>query len=515
MSNPLYANITLDRTPPSATIYPFPSYQDERGMTLVEASPGIPAMPAAYQFPAGSTKVALGPQTTMTVYKAATRLGWGPAPAPGSTDIEGPNPGNVPFLQVSIPFDAVNDAPIRFATYSIATSCSGCPALPTATGSLWPSPQSTPSVLYFDLPLTSDTVPALGSVHGAAALALSMTFIDSAANSATLTASVTFHVLGAPISWREDTSYAASSSSSQDRKSVHAYKVADGSYADAFKNGVGSADGVLRVKRYEVRNPSPQPVAISLPVNQVIDPSSQPMEVSWNTVEEWDDVVYPATSGGTTYTAYDGTNQSIGPLWTVKPGSVSCRVTYVCGQNWASQHPIHLPGGTSYVCSASTVPATRANPATSTNNDGLSLYAYAFGGAETTPAASTTDGFALVPGATSAGPGVLTLFLVRPLDTGRSPSVVYRAFAGAPIGTALTNWTEDFWTLDAWQPACGVPNSAAYYKAYHHLARLTAATETFDGTFDLVTRPGSAGAASFGEPATQASAVSCQTSVVH
>ena len=247
------------------------SYFDERTMQLASS-----AVPPVFVWPPGTQKspVVPGPGS---IWKSNVRLSGGPSLS--AADLEGPNAQNVPFLQISVPVNPATDAPIASVTYSITVQPSG----PTSTGSLLPAARTAPAAQYFDLPFTSETVPALSTVT-ASPVGLSALVIatDAAGNVTTkqietgTAGTLAFHIVGAPLFIAEDTSY----SGAGDSRSIFPFSLVSGTYGNKFS---GSNGGELaRVARFRVFNPH----AVGVPFSATF------ASFVASGVEQWDDLVW-------------------------------------------------------------------------------------------------------------------------------------------------------------------------------------------------------------------------------
>ena len=177
------------------------SYFDERGMTVAIGADGLALVPATY---VGGPKVpvALGGD----IFKSATRVAAG-APF-DAHELETTNAGNIPILRFVVPYNDKVDSPIAKAEYTVTATCPGCGTISPVHGILLPSPNPGVGALAFDLPLSSETVPALAAPPGPMSLEVSLDLADAAGNSSKVGGfTFTFHVVGPPVAVTEDVAF--------------------------------------------------------------------------------------------------------------------------------------------------------------------------------------------------------------------------------------------------------------------------------------------------------------------
>src|SRR5208283_4982037 len=139
-----------DQVPPIIVQdFSVPSYLDERAMQLVSS-----AIPPQFTWPA-SLPVAVGPGPEAAIWKSSLTLSWGTAQPTGAS-LENSNSTNVPYVQVSIPYDASTDAPIASVTFAIVAQGGSM-----STGPLIPAQKTPPGTVYYDLPFAVETIPGL------------------------------------------------------------------------------------------------------------------------------------------------------------------------------------------------------------------------------------------------------------------------------------------------------------------------------------------------------------------
>ncbi len=476
--NPLVLPISRDNVAPWPTIEQFPAYRDERSMDFQRSGDGAPAAPLVYTWPANVGRGhALG-----EVYKASTRLSWGPKPPTGA-DLEGDNSYNVPFLSFSSRRNVESEAPVTRATYSVRVECEGC-NFPPATGQLIASPRSTQENAAFLLPLSQESIPALASLPTSPAkLAVSVAFEDGAGNTGMLTASVNFHVVGAPVAVVEDTQYAAR----QDPNSEYGYSLARGTYP-----GMWGGQGNVRIVRYVLHNPAPLPVVVNVGTSG-----------SWSLSEKWHTVLAPPQDA--TFTA-DGMTLSRTYNWvyylTSGPGAPRARPGELgppcAGGPGYSSFPVHHAGASSaFGCDPLPLPSEGflAEPTTA-GRLGHAVYLPASGAFEQELAPSSpfeggsgeglTDTYVLPPH------GQLTLFLVRPRKEPLSSYEWVDLRNGR--GPRIQTWQRDVWRAIIGPFECNANGRQAMcyeYAALRESAELAQVRSSMAGSLAIATGSGS------------------------
>ncbi len=350
----LVIDAVRDPDPPTA-IYDsaFASYYDERGMTIAQGPSLFAIVPAVYST---APKVALpnGGQ----VYKAATRLSAGGPPDAG--ELETTNGANVPVLRFYVPFNPSTDSPIASARFRVAMSCPLCGPVPPASGDLLPSPTVVPQALYFDLPLSTETIPALATVSGPASLAVTLNLADAAGNASSVGGfGFTFHVVGPPLAVVEDTAYPGLG----DLRGTYPYKVGGATAGvDTYSTLWDTTSpnffrGAVRVLRFIVSNPSPLPVALSADF-------AQAATGSWQMVETWprqswtEDPVNPVIDNSNAAVPHyiDGFTFYQATYWaqTYTGGAPNAEgAPFPCAGGWTAGWAAHRIGDTAtrYACS--------------------------------------------------------------------------------------------------------------------------------------------------------------------
>ena len=473
----LTRTVIADSTAPSVSYVAAVSYYDERGATL-GMNGNVAAVPAVYNYASG-TKTGIDG----AVYKLASRLGWSTAPT--AAELEGANPGNIPFLQFSVPYNAQTDAPIAVASYTVSI-----PGLPDATGDLWPSARTDAGVLYYDLPLSSNLIPALSSVSGPASVTVALAVTDAAGNTtmaseAATGGTCTFHVIGPPVGLAQDANYA----SANDVKSTYIYTIGNGLY-EALYNASTTAffpENVVRLAHYFVSNPSTLQVAFTPPALG-----------SWSDSETWTGTQYDT---GTTYRmgSFDAMLPCSGlPPVHSDPGG--CENSILTTSEW-------FPSGGGSSCGDPGV-STTSGPVTSGSISTLGYYPQY--GIDVASATKTGAGRYIVPAANGGTPGILSLYVVRPRGTSRSVSISGAAPWQQDIGHELKYKGTS---------SCLSPDRSGYivylFEDYWYYQQLTAASETWSGSFQPQTVGLSASGSEFGEMATAATAFDVGGSLNH
>jgi hypothetical protein len=461
VANVLYSNRSLD-----AVIEPFPSYLDEQFMGVRESSPGIPYVPVQYTF-SNTQRVVVA--SNSTIWKTSTRLSWGATP-PAAVELEGANNANTPFIQYRIPFNANSDAPITRASYTVATSCSGCPVLPDAHGDLIAAARTAGGVQFFDLPLASESVPALTQlIYGSAgALNITVNFSDAAGNGGSKTDAVSFRILGPPLSMVEDTSYAQT----MDVKSVYTHRIANGTYDGLWARGTFGSENVVRFVRYFIRNPHATPVQV-----RIDNPGVFAMTNRWNAdVWQWSQ---PYWRGSTQIqSSYN---------WAISDGSVCGAPNFPCGRSgqFRTMFPLLWPGiFFQMVCGVlpPPVPITGVDQPYDTGSRSLVSSVWRLDD-ETQPAASIGGRYVVSPAA-GPTPGGVVVYTGRQFSEGHHPPLDYQVLENPSGQPHYYNWQYDFWARDGNEYSCCPIFSASclHYRSYRYATVLVAATERLDGS---------------------------------
>lgn len=516
----LAVDIVWDPDPPGATYdATFASYADESSLAVATGVEGLATVPAVYSQPPRAAIPNGG-----NIYKAATRLEAGAAF--DAAELESTNLSNTPVLRFLVPFNANTDAPITTADFEVSLACEGCGAVPAARGALLPSPTAAPQALYFDLPLSVETVPALAQVTGPAALNVALNLGDAAGNASTVGGfSFTFHVVGPPVAVVEDTAFATYG----DPRSTYPYRVHGqtagvDTYSTLFdpasRNFFG---GQVRLLRYVLSNPSPKPVAVRATY-------AQAASGSWKVSEVWPRISYadlpspfPRTGPSGSFTRpIDAFTFYQALYWATPYGSQGARLA----KTETAPHPCGGPGnGTpahkmgDYVNRWTCLPdSVWTTPTTAVfASSAISPVVFAGpqqgGGEVVAPATDATGTVFVVPGAVGATPGTLVLYLTRPTAAARTRPLVVNA-----IGNMGWYETYDYeaalkyetWTYSSFQGTF-VYDTYVLFKTGEYLE---SANESIEGTLSVATQ-GLAGAQLFGEPSVPFSTTLTRTVSTH
>ena len=486
----------------------FASYYDERGMTVATGSDGLALVPPTY---AGGPKapVPLGGD----IFKSATRVAVG-APF-DAHELETTNAGNIPILRFMVPYNDKVDSPIAKAEYTVTASCPGCGTILPAHGILLASPTSGVQALAFDLPLSSETVPALASPPGPVSLEVSLDLADAAGNSSKVGGfTFTFHVVGPPAAVTEDVAYPTY----LDPRSTYPYRVqgtatAGNSYATLFDPAASIFyGGQVRLARFVISNPSPQPVAIRTAFAQ--SPTG-----SWKVTENWrrqsfvdqpEQVPRSGPGPGNTrlidgFTFYQAT------YWATPygaPGYPLYGYTEVgphpCGDR-ANGSPAHRIGD----------PFARWNCLTNAALLGISTGVFASGpvapavfrgpqqggGEVLPPDADTASTSVIVPGAAGGTPGTLVVYATRPTSAQRTRPLQVNVLGAMnayetydyEVAVYAENWNFYYW---------GGPYTYEVYVLYKSGEYLVGSSESLEAALNVTTQ-GLLGKKVIGEPGSQ------------
>lgn len=457
----LYSNRVID-----AAIEPFPSYIDEQTMGVRESSPGIPYVPTQYTF---QTTQRVPVTSGSSVWKTSTRLSWGPTP-PAGVDLEGANTSNTPFVQYRIGYTPQVDAPITSATYSVGLRpCPTCGII-NAGGNLIAAARTAPGQLFFDLPLASENLPALNQLTYAfpAALTVRVDFGDAAGNTGSLSAAtLTFHILGPPVSIAEDTSYNQTS----DPKSVYTHRISNGTYASLWTRNTFGNEHVVRFIRYIIRNPHSTPVQL-----RIDNPGPFGMTNRWNAeVWQWSQ-------------PYWRDSRQIQPSynWTIA-GSACGTPNFPCGTNnqYRTEFPLLWAGPYSQMdCGLlpSPGPVSGVDQPYNTGSTNLVSSVWRLDD-ETQPAANIGGRYVVLPAA-GPNPGGVVVYTGRQFAEGHQPPLDYQVLENPSGQPHYYNWQQDFWVRDGNEYTCCLfpPASCLHYRGYRYATVLIAATERLDGS---------------------------------
>lgn len=464
-----------DQTPPTILQdFSVPSYLDERSMQL--ASNAIP--PEFTWF--GDLTSAVGPGADQAVWKSSVRLSWGVAQPTGAS-LENPNATNVPFVQIGIPFDAATDAPIASVTYIITVQGGA-----TSTGALIPAQKRPPGTVFYYLPFTQETIPALASAAASPmTFTVSVTATDAAGNttttaleSATANAFLV-HIIGPPLFVEEDTNYAAEG----DTKSIYPYGLANGTYAEKFAGDNGGE--IARQQRFLVYNPYP----VAVPFR-----SSFPSYQTTGT-EEWDDSLW-----------------SVGTIvWDVDD---ACSTGPPCNYFGSAPQPfVTSIGSAGYACEAASNTQSHPNPPAAVFTSPSAAISPWQPGAEVVRPPSYSDRV-LVPAANGQTPGAIVVYVGRPWGSFGLPPYTFTTDVNPDGVSRYYRFLQDFWEAGQRQGGgiCNcIPNppgppicehSALYlYTQRRWTNVLSAASEAFSGTWAYESYAGTTPTSDLGDAA--------------
>lgn len=499
-------NVLLDTAAPTA-IYDgtFASYSPEAGWVLATNADGTATVPAATTV--APQRKAIG--ASGEIFKLATRLSAGGPP--DAAELEATNAANVPTLRYAVHFDPAFEAPIASATFAAHVSCPGC-VFPERVGSLLVSPKVDPGFLYFDLPITMQTIPDVATVTTTATIDVSLTLVDSAGNASTGVngGTYTLHVLGPPVAVFDDLTYATAG----DPKSTYMFPSSAASYASLFDPNAHAffPDGQVRLNRYVVTNPWPAPVAIRVPLTGG----------SWSAMETWKGEMrqmpgIPYASDAFTFSG-------------IADWSASCTAvaTFPCGGAAADQDtkfPIHLAGSSAqYTCepkpSAAGATSLWASPPVDLTgafvaSAVLEVHALLPGAPWDSQSATTAGELVVVPPATGTAPGRLHVYMTRPVGV-FPPRSIPLAFGSlnpsAPVPRFETWHWDHWWNTDPTVLSCTklvltnvfdcvlcgsclpcdvllpAPSSYRHWWAYRHIRYLAAAADNLTGNIAVASR---------------------------
>lgn len=452
--------VLLDTVAPAVNVVPLVSYQVETGLNFARNPDGSPVMPVQYQYSAPA-KVDLAPDAAQ-IYKAATRLSWGPA-TPTGAELEAANARNVPFIQVAVPFTAASDSPIASATVSwIVSGCATCGggSLATPTTSLIPAGRTAPGFVYFDLPIALETIPQLQQpAGGTLRIYPNVVVTDAAGNAgnAYFVSPRTVNVLPPPIALVRDQGYHLRG----DSQSLYAYRLANQTYPSLFdpNNPQFTADNTLRHSRWVAFNPADVPVAFDARAFG----AAYPVTIK----EGWGSTAYVLPGVYSDTYTLDGFTFRIGPYWDSRPGSnfaTDCALPAFnapCGPGTRDTlYPTHIVGqtgaGFDYACRAFPAPPL-GPPIPPTYTAGTMPYSYTFRvfknavlaptGVESVAADPLTGviGAYIIPQASGTTAGTVAVYAGGPRPTTRGARLLAWQSNPYDATSRYQYWYADFW----------------------------------------------------------------------
>jgi hypothetical protein len=432
------------------------SYFDERSMQV--ASNAVPAQFIWNEALAS----AVSPGVDGAIWKTATRLSWGPMPPTGA-ELESKNSSNVPFIQLGIAFNSTTDAPIAAVTYKIQLE-DGTPS----SGALIPAARTRDGILYYDLPFTLETIPVLGTtLTSPITFGVVITATDAAGNTTTnsLTTDTAntfaFHIIGPPLFIQEDANYSTES----DAKSIYPFALSDGTYANKFAGDNGGE--IARQARFIVYNPYPVavPFISSFPAYETTG------------AEEWDDSLWSVGS----------------VVWDVDD---LCSTGPPCSYFGATPQPfVTTLGSSNYGCEAASNPQSHSNPSSTVFTSPSAGFSAWQPGAENVRPTGYADRI-LVPAAQAQTPGSIVIYVGRPWSSFGLPPYSFVTDSNPDGVFRYYRFLQDLWEIGASRgtETCHcVPNPPGPPMCVHSLLYeydqrrwtnvLTAASETFSGTW--------------------------------
>jgi hypothetical protein len=384
----------------------FRSYVDERGASINSAG--------QYTFPS-STKQSV--VDGGSIYKLVTRAGW--TSQPSAADLEAGNTYNIPVMRFTVPYDAVNQAPITSASATVQV-----PGYPPVSLDLWPSSSPPDGTAAFLLPLSSSLIPTLAQITSSKALAIAVSMADAAGNTGSGTWAVTYNPVGPPIALTQDTQYPAAAVS--DARTVYYYRPGSSLYTNLWTLAPFSQDGGVRLLHFVAANPSLLPVAVRLGL-----PNGM-----WNVQENW--------SGGSD--ADSPTLTYDGACVAGSPSSASpCRTSLI-------MYSSYWPGstGSALACASSGHNSIPSAAGFTSQTGALAVRVYQSNGS---PATALSSGRYVIPPSSQ-----LDVYVVRPVYTSRSnwPALNWSSSHGAFTSTVEVSYTAKTRSI-----TCSIPGGSS------------------------------------------------------
>jgi hypothetical protein len=486
----LTQDIIYDPTPPSVTYdASYASYTDERGVELEVDANGVAKVPAKYT---------IGPRYGIPlgghIYKASTRLSAGTGMT--AQELETTNTENIPVLRFMVPYDPSSASPISTPKYSAQVTCpSPCPEFEPALGELLPSATPSDAQALFDLPLSTETVPALAQVQGTATISITLTLADAAGNTRTVPGfNFLFHVVGPPVAIAEDRGYAAALRT----ESIFAYHLADNTYQKMWTANSFPAEKV-RLVRYLITNPTPEPVAVQLSY-------AQDAGGSWRAIETWGrSSIKVSYAYGKPNTNLSDPNSSFTyqvdgftyrePYWDAVPGAPPS-----CAPNWYA-HRLGDPQNTfSCFMTQPQVVLQGLDETLAVSTSSISILTYRIapelGGQEVTAELDGTGQWVLVPAAVGAVPGALVTYLARPTSAPRTRALIWNQTRVQEFDEGYNHYQLADYL--AWLYVLGTNNRHVYVGSYQY-AYLMSAEDHVYGVMLGATHPYRSETGPFGE----------------
>ncbi len=341
------------------------------------------------------------------------------------------------------------------------------------------------------------------SGFAAADVSVTLTVADAAGNTATVPGfDFKFHAIGPPLALSEDTQYPAASKP----ESTFAYHIADNTYGAMWNFGPQFTSDLVRLVRYFITNPTPEPVAVQFDY-------AQDARGSWQAVESWkrfganepegrnpDGSIYLNVPSASVAFTMDGFTFHNATYWGLPYGTMSGSLS----QGEYGPHPCGSPSGglilhrmrdtvNKYVCSAQVAVdlfATSLETAVFSTGD-VSVRPYRIApelqGQERDPDLDSSGRWVLVPPAAGGVPGTLVVYLARPVLASRSRPLQWNAAVSSPSTNTAVNHYQ-FWDYEFLWGYYGVYPGYDTYVLLRMGAYLTAAQDNLYGTLAATTQ---------------------------
>jgi hypothetical protein len=487
----LVADVNYAPTPPSISYdAAFGSYTDERSIQLAVDANGIAKMPAEYT---------IGPKLPIPpggdIYKMSTRLSGGTMNA---AELESTNNNNIPVLRFTVPHNPNIDPPLETPTYVAHVTCTGCPEYPDQSGSLLVAAAADPQRALFDLPVSSETVPVLAHINGAATVSFTITARSSSSAQTTVPGfNFTFHVIGPPIAIAEDLQYGTNANT--DKSATYAYHLGDNTYADLWKTS-GFPTSQVRLMRYVITNPTPATIAAQLSYQQASQGSWQAFE-RWASYGIWEGFYRGFTDPSRLPSCYDRKSFTRDGFTFQEPFCVAAGTALSCWNGSAtvsttSGYVLHKVGDTAHQFTCATVDLTsflESDLPTQVQSTGditleLARVAPEYSGQERPPDLDQSGQWVLVPPAVGNSPGTLVVYLRRPAGAPRSQALQWNVNVSTDPSAEFMNHYQSFeyvQYLKRTSPTSGYDYRMGYRRGHY----LVSAEDRVYGTLSGRTQP--------------------------
>ena len=272
---------------------------------------------------------------------------------------------------------------------------------------------------------------------------------------------LSFHIIGPPLFIQEDANYPTES----DAKSIYPFALSDGTYANKFAGDNGGE--IARQARFIVYNP----YSVAVPFT-----SSFPAYETTG-AEEWDDSLWSVGS----------------VVWDVDD---LCSTGPPCSYFGAAPQPfVTTLGSSSYGCEAASNPQSHSNPSSTVFTSPSAGFSAWQPGAENVRPTGYADRI-LVPAAQAQTPGSIVVYVGRPWSSFGLPPYSFVTDSNPDGVFRYYRFLQDLWEVGASKgtETCHcVPNPPGPPVCVHGLLYeydqrrwtnvLTAASETFSGTW--------------------------------